>query len=490
MTGPGVVARTAPGRRAGRIRGWIGFVIGLIVLPCAALFPAHADSFFPVFYLSEDKPARVHRSFTQPHLRARGFAPRIYAETTEIQLEVGETVLVPVFSETDDGLPIPILWTLENNLSSIAGATIDKARPYATNGVTLLAFGFRGLLPSGIAGPAATTPVQAGLGCERRFFLGNSPRFYDGHYRSQLGQSRAHHSAFLCIHGREVGAGEVFVGETFAEQDFNRRVDGQISLLRPPHLSSLARTAVRVKVVEPGAGRLKSEMAMAETIVDECNVDSCRLRAIPLNLGGEQLSCQKPDFEVAWQYNSAIYNATGQADCSIELRPKFLPPSSQPAFPQAFQVNAIVSQIEERQTSGGSTRVKTIKQAFSGAFLHPLANQETESVKWARAICPAVVVPGKTFSCLVSVVSDTGNPPGPHAIRPDGWLLPPGLSFTGFATSNQNYACFSLDANMQDGVLAPLSGRLDTGLVFSSARIAVSGAFGAYLTNAKPLDCP
>ncbi|WP_394689861.1 hypothetical protein [Hoeflea sp.] len=468
----------------------IGLVLGLIVLPCAALFPAYADSFFPVFYLSEDKPSRVHRNFTQPHLRARGLAPRIYAETTEIELEVGETVLVPVFSLIEDGLPMPILWTLENNIASIAGATIDKSRPYATNGVTLSAFGFRGLLPSGIAGPAATSPVQAGLGCERRFFLGNSPRFYDGHYRSQLGQPRAHHSAFLCIHGRDVGAGEIFIGEAFAEQDFNRRVDGSISLLRPPHLSRLARTAIRVKVVEAGAGRLKSEMAMAETIVDECNVDKCRLRAIPLNRGGERLSCQKPEFEVVWQYSSAIYNVTGQTDCSIELRPKFLPTPSQPAFAQVFQVNAIVSQIEDRQIPGGSRRVKTIKQSFSGAFLHPLANQETEPVKWARAICPAVVVPGKTFSCVVSVVSDTGNPPGPYAIQPNGWLLPPGLSFTGFSTSNRNYACFSLDANIQDGTLDRLSGRLDSGLVFSSARIAVSGAFGAYLTDAKPLDCP
>ncbi|OCW56735.1 hypothetical protein [Hoeflea olei] len=477
----------------GRARHLLAHLMAVLALWGAPL-EAQADTFFfPGFFLAEGGSSDFHREFAEADERPRGIAPVIFAETDDIVLEVGETVLVPVFAQTAEGLPVPIRWTLENNIARSVGSTIDKARPHALNGVTLSSHGFRGLLPSEIAGPRADTPVSAGLGCERRYFLSNGTHFYDGHHRRAVRPSRADASAFLCLHGRAPGEGQVFVGESVLAQDLDRRVDGETDLLRPPYLGRDGRAAIRVKVVEAAGGVLRDEMAMAEAVTDQCSLNACRIRAVPLNRGGERLDCQSGAFEVEWQYSTSHYDVVGQPGCTIELTPKFLPPGTERAFPRGFQVNAVVSQVEERVISnatGPATTVKTIKQAFASAYLHPLAEIETERVKWARAICPPVVVPGGTFSCLISVVSDTGNPPGPYAVLPAGWILPPGVRFAGFAPRNGNYACFEVDAAAAEGTLSRLNGALDTGLRFASAPLVVSRGYGDFLKGTKPQACP
>lgn len=453
---------------------------------------AKADPFHPTFYLSEN--SKLTRSFLQPEMRPDGARPRILAEMTNIRLEMGETILVPILSRTPEGWPLPISWALENNLTAAVGATIDKAFPYAMNGFTYSSFGFSFIIPSGIAGPRSALPAPAGIGCERRFPLENQPVFYDGLFKRWNGRTDLLAGIFLCLHGREVGKGQILVGEAVSSLDFSRRIDGpQLVINRLPYLDPDTHVSITVEVVKPSDRGLSEELSMVDTLVTDCSLEACKLVARPLNRGGEILDCNAKGIGVNWIFTSTSYSLISQTGCSVVLKPKHLPSVLLPVFGAAYQVNAIVSQTTEwpvTTSSGKILSVKTVKQAFSATFLHPFDPSGTLPVKWAMARCPIVIVPGQSFSCAILAVSEDGDVPGPFNVSPTGWSLPPGVHFVGFAKSNDKYACFTVDESIAEGELKGISGQLVSGLPFFGARMAISKAYANFLSGRKPLDCP
>jgi hypothetical protein len=464
------------------------FFLFLTALCCLNVKPAEADPYHPQFYLSEERGHSKIRTFSPPEERPRGIHPRLLSEVSEIQIEVGETVLIPIFARTGYDLPVPIRWTLENNIAAFASSTIDPARPTSLNGYTLSTHGWRGLMPSGIAFGNASSVVTSKLGCERRFQPDNGDVFLDGlrtkrPFRSEI---------FLCLHGVAPGKGQIYFGEQNSAIEFSKQERGMILIDANSFMNETVRKAITVEVVEPRNQTLRQELSMAEVTVSSCTLASCEFKAIALNRGGERLKCGTDSISVNWHWASTAFTFVRQDKCNLTLKPRFLPRSDETIFPLRFLVRASVKQVEKRQTKrfGKTITVKVGKEAEAAVFTHPLNVTETNKLKWPAALCPLVVSPGASFSCLITVFSDTGNPPDPFDISDQDWRLPSGIEFAGFTTSSKYYACFRVASNVEDGVVKGIEGRFTNGQIFSGAKMIVSTDFSNYLSKAKPSDCP
>ena len=455
---------------------------------------ARSWTFFPGFYLSNTS-SKANQGFLQPHLRDHSIHPIIIAETTSVSLEVGETALVPIFSETSDGLPIPVVWTLRNSVSSVAVATIDQAYPYTRNGVSYALEGFRSSFATNLAGPAVSTPVQNGLGCERRFYLGKQHRFVDGTFQSSSISKRLVPTIYLCLHGREVGKTQVLVGEAFPDQEITRQKFERIVLLRPPYLSQFSRTLIDVEVVEPTNSNRRNELTMIEIRPQRCTDLECKINVVPLNRGGERLSCAKDDIQVKWHFLKVSYKFVKKDSCSILLRLRHLPLAGLPAFHRNYQIEATVEQTRTYAYKlpgfSRTVNVEVVRQAFGVAFMHPVRASAGKKVAWARALCPMIVTPGSVFSCLISVVDETGNPPGFQVEFGLGeWALPKDVEFLKIASAKPYYACFKVSEAASDAITDGISGKLsDPPIPFWSGRILINDAYSSYLTGEVPGYC-
>ena len=463
-----------------------------IILITTSTFPAYSETFFPGFYLSRNA-SNANQGFLQPHLRGRSVYPSIVAEINSVSLEVGETVLIPVFSETRNGWPLPIIWTLRNRMASVVSATIDRARPSSRNGIGYGSAGFRFSYTSNLEGPRISIPVQNGLGCERRFYLGNPHIFKDGKFQSL--RNARHSSIYLCVHGREVGKAQILVGEAFPDQEITRQIYQNIALLRPLYLSQFSRSRIDVEIIEPTPKTSRrNELSMIDISSPNCDDQRCEIHVAPLNRGGERLSCSmnsEDNITVHWQYSKQIYKQVSESDCKLVVKPKRLPSSREPAFDRRFQVGttAMQTRVYSYAVPGHNRTVnaKVAKQAFGVLFLHPVRSNAGKSIGWARALCPMIVAPGSFFSCLISVVDEMGQPPtSPYHVDENRWTLPRGITFHKLAKS---YACFKVSKSALDSVTDGIKGMLTNSTVFSSGRIVIEDGYKDFLKNEVPPLC-
>lgn len=463
------------------------FTLILIVFS-SLVSTANAQVYYEGFYLESKNNGR----FLIPTARSRNANPRIVLSRTSISMKIGETILVPIFSELTDETPLPIRWIVENDSESGVSAIIDEARPISRNRET---WAQQGPLPFSrtlnIGGPSVDKPVENATGCERRFYDSAKLTFINGIVR------RKHFDNFqtgiyLCLHAKQVGKVQIAVGESVLENEFDY-VDPRISTLltRKAYLSASARALLTVEVKD-GPQSTESKLELGFVTVKhsaQCKLGLiCNFKAILHNRAGEILPCDPDKIKIDWGVSSR-YKAKILTNCALEIIPKFVPFKGSVFNPSDYILRVIANQTTKTEFTNPFTNkliaVEKTRQAQSHIFIHPVHPQKTENVYWGSLRCPSVVAPGEVFRCQALFSANDGNhptPTQPSNLTVASWDYPNFVQFTKIASNTESYYCFRImDAAPDDETFIISGTNSPNGLNLSSRKVSISKELSKFI---------